>query len=101
MRRPGEGQDPGLPWVPAFAGMTRQVASGVITSDDRGMATNRLDAILKETRQEFRLIRAEIAEINKLLDKLPTKRRCLVICLAVPAALFPVFYLFQRFVPLQ
>ena len=54
-----------------------------------------------EIRQTFRLIRVEIDEINRLLDKLPTKRQCWIIMVAVPAAMFPLFYLFLRFVPLR
>lgn len=93
--------DPDQPWIAALAGYDEVVVCAGAILDHRAVATDRLDITLIEIRQEFRLIRTEIAEINRLLDKLPTKRQCWFMMVAVPIAMFPLFYLVARFVPLQ
>jgi hypothetical protein len=63
------------------------------------MATDPLD-IIAEIKREFQLIRAEIAEIDRMLDKVPTTKQWIAISLGVLAVMFPLFYAFLRVVPL-
>jgi hypothetical protein len=65
------------------------------------MANDRVAATLEEIRQELRLIRTKTAEINRMLDKRPTKRQCWLIVVGLPLALLPLLYLFVRFLPVQ